>query len=245
MSASKEEISPGDDTLALVEGSSPRFAHYILSGAFRLGANLKNDDPLAPYIEWKPMNREPEPWVALVKARLAAHYLAGQSIDSILFVPSSCTWEREHWMQYGAFPDAQYPRVLRPEQVPNDETETSWQEHQVRSYTRNKRPDGTRGTDTMLFEEIQDGYGQTVLVVEDVVAEGSTLLDVGRILKAEFGVQRVVAIITMAKRMQLGIRRLQVSEDIDGIIIPIVVDRVDVESGQISVEREPAVEIKR
>lgn len=225
-----------------VERYPPDFARRLLLASFLRGAVLKNDDPHAPYIEWKPMNREPEGWVALAKAKLAAYHLAGRPIDSVIFVPSSCTWEREHWIQYGAFSHARYPRVLRAEQLSDNNREAAWQEYQVRSYTRNKHPDGSRGTEAMLFE-MGVWYGNAVLLVDDVFAKGYSTLDVAHILKNNFGVKHVYAMATIAKRMEGGIEHLRESPDIDGLIAPIVVEYVDVASRKIFTEAESVVEI--
>lgn len=114
----------------------------------------------------------------------------------------------------------------------------------ARSYTKKRKPDGSRGIVPMYVEVPKDGFGDVAFVVDDVIAEAKTLWEFSQDLKDRFGIQRVYAIVTMAKRMQHGIDFLEQSPDVDGFIIPVVAEKVDAATKRIFFEPEPVVLMK-
>ncbi len=240
--------SSPEDKLAAVQNFSPEFSHGLLLASFRRQAVLQNDNPQEPFIVFEPMNRAPEAWVAAAKFKIAAEWLR-EAVDSVVFLPRSCTWERSHCMimrqlrENTPFSDARFPLALREEQIRQDASLAgiSWEQADITSYTRNRQADGTRGTAPIFFEHPPEGYGRRTLLVDDALAAGSGADEAAEFLKNRFGVQEVYLMPTMAKRMEGGIDRLQASHFVDGYLLPIVVDRVDTQTKGIFVEPKPLI----
>jgi len=210
---------------------------------FNQEAELLNDDPEAPFIVWKAMNRQPEDWVALAKATIAQELIEPKvNLDLVGFVPRSATWERAPVMKQAIF-DSQFPQILKRDQITDEQFEhivNQWLSFSVSSYTRNRQADGSRGTEAVYFDPQFLG-AKNVLLFEDVVAEGGVVISIASILKKEFGANFVGVVATMSKGpIQGGDENVMNSGVVDAYLPIMRVESVDVNDRSINLLSEPA-----
>lgn len=205
----------------VVKSESADELRRILENDVAARAIVKSDaggfNPREPFIKYKPMNLNPETWVALALGKLARKEMELEDGEDLVLVgaPRSAIWIAKEIKRHKIFPKADSAQVTKDA----DEIEGAddLQAVKVLSYVHNRQANGTRGFEKMFFANPGLYSDRKVLVLDDVVAEGETVLGMAEALK-EFGAREVYVSVVLSKLMQRGSRRLSESPLVDRLV---------------------------
>lgn len=193
---------PGSYLDEVREMSDPGELRALLIGDMKDNASLYARPglpfkPEAPFIYYTAMNREPEMWVALAKAKVAkAELQIGDGKDWVIMtVPRSAKWEEPTIRESGLFPEAEFWPLIKDGEIP---PEFKPQGVDVLSYVHKRQDDGSRGTEMMQIADPAKLEGKSILLFDDALAEGWSLYKLVRALRG-YSVARVDAIVTLSK----------------------------------------------
>lgn len=173
--------------------------------------------PGEPFIVYEPMNKKPEMGVAVLLGKLARFEL-GQDHEHglvLIGVPRSATWMAQVIMEAGVFPSAQVAHVTKePADIP---VGASVHESLILSYAHKRKPDNSRAPEVVYFVHPERIAGKDVLLVDDVLAEGETVIGMARVMR-DLGANRVDAAVVLSKVLQGGSKNIQESQLVEQLV---------------------------
>lgn len=181
-------------------------------------AQLKNQDLENPYIEWLPMNREPESWLALALAKVIKFELNVHPDDLLLMIPSSGLWLKQEFVNI--FPENFYPILKKEKELL--ESDVIFTSIPVRSHSNNRQP-----KEIFICSNPNSFSGKRVIIIDDVIARGDATLDIMWLLDS-FGVTSYCVAVVMDKVLQSGSKKLQSEPNsrVDGYQALVSVEKV-------------------
>jgi len=188
--------------IAAENGANMGVVLDLMNQSFQETVEWKNADPENPFLWWRHF-KEKKKQLARGLIRVGNELTTGEAVDAVVTLPESATWLSDH-IRPGDFGGAKKFLVLRQQfgGVPIG----------VRSYTKNS--DGTMRkerqprqkvnmyADFQLIQGLRDEEIGTVLILDDVAAEKSSLEDVAEAFKGA-GAKRIIGVVGVAKLMQL------------------------------------------
>ena len=230
---------PPQDLLNVVLTEPYYNLRNIACSRFHKEAVMDNDNNREPFIVWPPINKQPEPWLPVLLARVALHELQNHLFSNgsliVIGVPQSATWYADRIQEYGIFPNAIYPQVLKKEQIDNLQIDTTnARSLPVPSYVHNRDPlTRERNPQDMYFFSPEIYQDATLLIVDDAIAQGTTLESIAQFAKEKLEVNQVLVASPMAKAIQGGLKCLTRSIIIDGFSVLINVIQTHGKNGPI------------
>lgn len=205
-------------TIVMNESSSERL-RSIAHSRFVIEAQVMNDTPESPFILWPAINKQPQPWLAALTGKIANQELQLDTHDlTIICVPSSATSYKDPLKNI--FPKARFPDVLK--QLNDSVKRKHSIPLEVPSYVHNRQMDGTRGTNTMHFFDLEQFKPNgTTLIVDDALAEGYTAIEIATFLTHQCKQDTIYFATPLAKKIQGGEKRIKENGIIKGISIVI------------------------
>lgn len=199
----------------------------------------------APFVRWPVINKEPDAFVPHSLSMLARSIIDHLDQDQKVLafgIPGSATWMSEYWEGASVFPQLLYPTVLKPRQLATTGKAASGThvEVPVRSYTQNKQEDGSRGIDPIYIFEPEMFDGAVVMMLDDAVAQGYSIIDTATFLKGSLGVREVHVLAGMTKLMQGGVDSLRASDAVDSFQVLVAVKQTSGVGGGIELEKSVA-----
>lgn len=166
--------------------------------------------PDEPFVVYEPMDTKQESGLGVLLGRLVGTELGLEKEELLLVgVPRSATWIAKVIAKEGTFANARVAAVTKdPRREPFG---AAVREVPVLSYTHKRQPDGSRGKEAISFFEPDRFRGSHVLMLDDVVAEGETVLGMARALR-DMGAARIDVAVVLSKLMQGGSEKILRSE---------------------------------
>lgn len=211
------DVSPDEImTIVMNESSSARL-RAIAHSRFVIEAQVMNDTPESPFILWPAINKEPQPWLATLTGKIAKQELHLDTHDlTIICVPSSATSYTDPLKNI--FPQARFPKVLK--RLTDSDKASKSISLEVPSYVHNRQMDGTRGTNTMHFFDLEQFKPNgTTLIVDDALAEGYTAIEIATFLTHQCKQDIIYFATPLAKKIQGGEKRMREHGIIKGVSI--------------------------
>lgn len=201
----------------------PEQLRRLLHDDLRIRAWVRDDvqfpfDAHAPFIVYQPMNTRPEIGIALLMGKLAKFSLQLGDGGGFIVVgaPKSGSWIAQEIQRAMIFPDASFGLVSKdPQDSPRG---SRISEVPILSYAHGRAPDGTRRPQTMFFHEPGDYEGKNVLLFDDVIAEGETVIGMAAAMRG-FGAASVSVVVALFKEMQGGRARIEDSSLIEHLVV--------------------------
>lgn len=223
-----------DEVMAMVETAQLKelVVMDMLDRATFIASEERPFDRKAPFIYYEPMNKGPEKWLALAKAKVAQNELGMGDGEGwvIMTLPRSANWEEVVIRESGIFPKAEYwPLTKDEEAIPE---ELNPQRIDVLSYVHNRKEDGSRGVEPMYIADPTGLVGRKVALFDDASAQGPSLVMPAQALKSQYGVASVSAVVTLDKgKIQGGYELVRDSGVIDELVVMASVAKGGVDTG--------------
>ena len=177
----------------------------IVKARFLSEAKLKNQDIDSPFIEWLPMNRQPENWLALALAKVIKAELNIAPSDVLLMIPSSGLWLEEEFRK--VFSENDFPELKKEEQLSKDDQ--IFASFQVKSHSNGQ------ALKTMYFRTDPVKFSnRRIVIIDDVMARGDACEGVIAFLNSlGINITSYSAAVVMDKTMQGGLEKLVLGPD--------------------------------
>jgi hypothetical protein len=199
------EIEPSSDLRRILSGLNEKFQYEV---------EVRDQDPKAPFLWWNTFkNKDGELARAVINAgRLLYNSKSGSDIDAVCCLPASMSWFEGHLVK-----EDHDAMVVPASRTGFDGSVPIF----VPSYTKKangeKRLKGEPRENLPMYFGEQVLGAKTVLLYDDVLANGDSLEAAAAGLKRDFGVQRVKAVVAISKNCQGGWDKLQHSENVDEV----------------------------